>query len=505
MGLFDFLSRRPRATAPGAEDRRPQAAALAAEELAAPPAALSADEVRTQLFDAAAAKDETALATLCAQHEGVVLASFDAWRWVPPELNDDKLSWYGSGLVAVARHFAEKRGKPELLQRMAPAPDVEWEHKMAKVRELMDYDQYREAEAALRELMPLAEQLRGDDVKRCFPMTCTHLAECLFLQGDLERAAGFSERAAARCEADGDHEGVERCLSGLYEFQRYRADTDGAAATLERMAGALDRAQRTDEGAQWRRQAAIVRAGEPLCRVVAELDGKTMEVSDLPVPTSSVRFVFKRNRFTLPQSIRATDAGVRAAQKGDLDAALGHFERAAGADAFNPWPKYHAALALLELRRYYAAVGRYRATEALAPGWHHCRSDLWMAEQLAAGLVDHEVFVIVRQLDNPQLSADQIVGLAKAGIERCDLPILWLALGDGLKKLQQYGAAVAAFRRGLEDADEPDVRTRLLVAVAAMAAEPERTRRLHEAITLAGNLVATAVATVMLASNPTKD
>jgi len=214
----------------------------------------------------------------------------------------------------------------------------------------------------------------------------------------MEVARAPTEQALRLCEAAGDHDGVLAYLGNLYELHRYRGDAGAAADRLDRRSAMLDQLGQGGEAARWQRQAALVRAGEPLCRVVVEIDDVTWELSDLPAARGRVRFLFVRNRIELQLSTDAVASGTAAAERGDREAALDHFRRAAAADPFNPWPSYHASMVLLELRRYGEAVESYRRTEALAPGWYHCRGDRWLAERLAAGDVDHAVFQAVRQL-----------------------------------------------------------------------------------------------------------
>ena len=56
---------------------------------------------------------------------------------------------------------------------------------------------------------------------------------------------------------------------------------------------------------------------------------------------------------------------------------------------------------------------------------------------------------------------------------------------------------------GLAGTDEPDVRTRLLVALGnAVADHEERRQLLHGAVELSGNLVSAAMATILLGAVP---
>src|SRR4051812_3707614 len=111
---------------------------------------LTPEQIRDRLFDAAAAGDDRALASLCAAHEEMVLESFGAWKRVPEAFRTpDRLAWYGPGLIAVARHFAEVRGRPELLQSMMGPPEdnplVQWQRALADVQPLMAEHRYDEA------------------------------------------------------------------------------------------------------------------------------------------------------------------------------------------------------------------------------------------------------------------------------------------------------------------------------------------------------------------------
>jgi hypothetical protein len=101
------------------------------------------------------------------------------------------------------------------------------------------------------------------------------------------------------------------------------------------------------------------------------------------------------------------------------------------------------------------------------------------------------------------MTPDQAVALAEATLARCELGAVRLALGDALAKVGRRAEAEASYRRGLAATDEPDTRTRLLVALANKADDrAERRKLLHAAIELSGNLVSAAMAAVMLAATP---
>ncbi len=460
------------------------------------------------MFDAVHAGDGAALEEMCAAHEPLILASFDEWQRVPEAFRTpDKLQWYGTGLIGLAQHFAAKRGKPQLFQQMMGAPDdnpmERWSRALDQARPLMEEMRYEEAISLLREAIDGAEGMQGTGVDRYLPVLQGRIGECLMQTGDAEAARAITEQALSGCRRAGEPEGVVAYLGNLVEIHRYRGDNVAAAFYLEQLADLLALDEREDEFQSMRRRAAAVRAGEPLCRVVAELDGQRMELSDIVEPKGRIRFLFQRNRMTLRRCLEAVQQGLTALKRGDRPAALACFERASAADPFDPWPRYHAGLTLTELRRYREAVAAYRATEALAPGWYHCRADLWLAERLDDGSLSHEVFAAIRSLTDPGLSPSEAVDLAERTLAQAELAVLRLHHGDALSALGREREAEASYRRGLDLPSDPDIRTRLLVALANATTDPlERARSLHAAVDLAGNLTAAAMARIMLAATP---
>jgi hypothetical protein len=71
-------------------------------------------------------------------------------------------------------------------------------------------------------------------------------------------------------------------LGNLYEAHRYQGQAALAAADAGRLADALDQQGRADEARCCRRLAEIVRAGEPLNRVVAVVEGRRYELDEVP-------------------------------------------------------------------------------------------------------------------------------------------------------------------------------------------------------------------------------
>lgn len=468
--------------------------------------ASSPEDVRRELFEAAARGDDTLLAELAAEHEATVLEHFAAWQRVPEEVRRDPagVQAYAQGLIGVAQHFAEARGRPELLARLAgPSEDnplVRWQRALGEADARMEDCDYPAAKELLRAALDTAKGLSGSGVDTLLPMTLGRLGTCLFQTGDAEGAVAPFDRALALCEEHGEDEGVRAYLGNLYEVHRYRVDAGAAATYLSRRADLLERLGEPELAAQDRRQVAIVRAGEPRCRIVAALGERLVELSDVRLDADPVRFVFVRNRISLRPCSVAVDEGVARGKAGDLDGALACFRRAAAADRFDPWPVYHSGMTLMHLRRYREAVENFREVEVLAPGWYHCRADRWLAEELAEGAIEHALFERLRRLVDGSPSPEHALAEARKGLERKELALLHLITGDALSRLNRDAEAESAYRRGLAIAEEPDVKTRLLAALGGrLVADPgERERLLREAVELGGNLAAAATATIML-------
>jgi tetratricopeptide (TPR) repeat protein len=231
------------------------------------------------------------------------------------------------------------------------------------------------------------------------------------------------------------------------------------------------------------------------------VEGRRYELDEVhQLANQRVQFVFERNRITLRPGVAATERGEQLGSAGRYDEALEAFRTAAQADPFGPHARYQEGLTLLHLRRYAEAVEAYEATEELAPGWFHCRADLWLAQQLALGDLGQETFLALHVLEDGELPPQEKANLAAQALSRAPrLALLHLLHGKSLTQFGRSDEAQAAYRRGLACEPEPDTKTRLLVELGVLVTGPaERVRLLQEAQALGGNLVAAATATLAL-------
>jgi tetratricopeptide (TPR) repeat protein len=468
------------------------------------PEELTPDALRDQLFDAVT--DEARFVALCKDHEAAILRHFADWKVVPQELREDRaaVNHWGRGLIAIAQLFAQQgnAGLLELLRGPAGKNPLElWGDRLSEAKAFIDEQRFAEAIAVLLGCLEQAKGLSGPGKDHYLALTHGGLGHGLFHRGDVKQAEPHVAAALRLCQesdAESDREGVPIYLTRLYEIRRYLGDAVGAAELAERLGR-----EPGSERERWQRQAAIVRSGEPLNRVVVRIGEKTFELDDLPHVNGAVKFEFRRNRDGILLAEDLLTLGSQYASNGELEQALSNFQQAAKIDPFHPEPPYLAGLTLIHLRRYQEAVASYEKTEELAPGWFHCRADLALARALHAGRIDQETFRSVERIDgesNPEACLQQ----AEAALLRApDLAILHLQKGRALGQLKRSDAARAALERGLATAEDVDVRTRLLVELANCTRDPlQRTQYLEDAIALSGNLVAAAMAKVMLRAAP---
>lgn len=462
---------------------------------------LDPDALRDQLFDAVG--DARSLSDLCQSHEATILEHFPSWTVVPADVRGDPraCSRWAEGLIGVAQYFAAQ-GRPELIQRLSPPaernPLAQWKSRIIEARDHIASGQLSEAGRLLHGCLEEFQSLVGTGSDHYLALTYGGLGQCEFHGGAAHAALPRMQKALQLCEASADEEGIQTYVLGLYQLHRYLGETEVAAEFAERLAGG---AAEDTEKRRWRRQAALVRRGEPLNRVVVQVGGERFELDEVPHVQGSVQFHFERNRIALSLAETWIERGEARGAAGGYEEALACFEKAAQIDKFHPHPHYLAGQTLLSLRRAEPAVASFERAEALAPGWYHCRAGHALAHRIARGEVAYEAFALIVELGGHK-DPETRVRLAAAALDRTpQLPALHLELGRGLAELGRRGEAGAAFDQGLALDGDVDVRTRLLVELANVTASPlERARHLEEAVALSGNLVAGAMARVMLRS-----
>jgi tetratricopeptide (TPR) repeat protein len=465
------------------------------------------DQLRDELFAAARAADGKRFEQLADANQAAILEHFPSWRKIPEVLrtNPAAAQGYVQGMIAVAQLFAEKLGHPELMASLTGSdesnPITRWQGSLRKARELMNSLRYSEALTLLTDALIDSRGMSGSGVDTYLPITYGYIGEAHFQSGTAEKAIPHFEQALSLCEKSSDIEGIAAYLGSLFEVHRYLGHSGKAADYADRMATHLNSQAATQDANRWRTRARIVRAGEPLNRIVAVVNGVTFELDEVrPAGETRVQLVFERNRVTLQPARVHTERGKALGAAGRHAEALAAFRDAAAADEFDPDSRYLGAFTLLHLGQYAEAAEGYRQVELLAPGWFHCRADLWVAEQLVLGQLDHSDFAALHTLEDGRDPPTEKEKLAEQLLrKRPGLPPAALQLGRVLARMGRTGDAEAALQSGLRYEPDPDVRTRILTELATIAPTKEvRTGLYGEAVALNGNLVAAASAKLAL-------
>ena len=417
---------------------------------AEPPIAEPA-RLRDEVFAATLSGDTRRLERLARANEEAVLAHFNSWLTVPEAVRADPSATqrYVHSLLAIAQLFADRLGRPELMAALTgPAdtnPIMKWQASLRRSREQMDALRYEEARSILADCLIDAREMSGTGVDSLLPVTHGYLAEAYFQSGRAAEAVPHLGRALDACERSGDAVGIVAYLGSLFEAHRYLGQPELAAGFADRLATVTSER----DAFRWRTRARIVRAGEPLNRVVAVVEGATMEIDEVQAARDMhIRFVFERNRITLRPAVVSTSRGEQLGTDGHHEEALAAFEEAAAADPFDPHSRYLAAFALLHLGRYEEAADGYRRVEELAPGWFQCRADTWMADQLAAGRLDHDDFLtLTRLLDGPDPPKTKLALSDRLVNRRPDLSAGHLYRGKALAALGRTADARRALRQ----------------------------------------------------------
>jgi tetratricopeptide (TPR) repeat protein len=466
------------------------------------------DDLRAQLFERAARGDSRGLVTLCRERRSEIARLFPEWKTAPADIRSqpDAARRYAEGLIAIVMVFERELGDRSLAALLmgdpAKNPIMRWQAALGAIRKQLDALEYAQAIDALRRLLAEIEGLTGTGLDRFRAVGNGWLGEAHFHSGAVAESVEPTVLALALCKRQGDDEGVVAYLGNLYEIQRYLGRGAEAADAAARLADVLEGAGQRGQAERFRRRAATARACEPLNRLVAHIEDGEYELDAMPlVRDTRVRFEFRRNRITLRPAVAAVEQGRRAGSAGDFETALAHFQRAAAADPCDPQAPYEAAFTLLHLRRYGEARDLYDRTEALAPGWFHCRADRHLAEKLERREINHAIFeASVTLQDGPLSPADKVRFADDALLAAPGWAPFHLHKGEALTAMNQKAKAEGAFRNGLTHSPDPDTETRLRLGLAATldAASAERFSLLEEAITLNGNLTSAAMARVLL-------
>ena len=510
MGLLDRNKRKP-AAAPAAPVAAPAADATQAAAPASPISQTDADSLRDMLIAAASARDDKLVMTLATANRQAIAAHFAQWQKVPDAIreNGGAMQRYAATLIALAEMFRDKFGDPSLMALLSgPGPEpqtmqAQWERGIAQAEKLASELRFEESRDLLQQIVTALENVPPEGPTPYHAVTEGRLAFTLFSMGDVPASIGHMQRALEFSQARNDETLTINGLRGMFEINRYMGKFVEAADYGDRLAAMLAKTSGAEEGAWWRSQAASVRAGEPLCRVMFYVNDKQCEIDEVPkLSVSRLRYGFVRNRPSLTLCEALVHRGMQAGGKGNLEEALKAFREGSRVDPYDPSPRYQAAMTLMHLQRPAEALEEFDQTEKLAPGWFGVRGERWLAHEIVAGRIEAPVFFIVRSEEAPDeaMTWEQKLALVDEAIGHAgELPHLLLYRARCLMRLKRAPEAEPILRSALEKSPEPDVRTKMLVDLQMIVADIDEKRRLlNEAIALNGNLASAAVAKISL-------
>lgn len=430
-------------------------------------------ELTEMLLTAYAICDEKHFVSLCLEQQADIIANFADWQKVPDAVraNSVQLETYVQGLIAIARYFHEELDHPELLARLDGEDGSsnlfnQWEQVLRHTQQLEEGLHYRDAAKELEELLLEIKKSTGPGADRYLAIAQGHLARTYLQNGEAHKALIGAETALRMCREQDDLEGITIYLRGLHEVHRYLGAGPVAAEYADQLADSLEAQGDASATTRWRKLAELARAGEPLNRVIVDIEGQQFELQDTPrVKNGTVRFLFERNRKSLRVCEVLTEHGKRLAADGRYEEALRRLREAADADRYDPDPHYHTGVALLHLGRYIEAAESYEAAEVRAPAWFHCCTMHWLACQLRDGRLTQETFFALRTLgDDNEMGAEEKVCLAEEALASSpNLGILYLHYGSNLQASDRRGEALAAYCRGPSCAEDAQTQARLLV------------------------------------------
>lgn len=468
---------------------------------------MATDALFQALADLVAREAQTELVALCRLRAEEIRGRFSEWKQVPADIRSqpEAVQRYASTIISVAQTFASALGDTALLDALSgpPAdnPIAQWNDALKAARSALDDHDYERAATTIRETLARTSGLSGTGADQLRAISIGLLGQVCFHRGDVDEAVEHFDHALSRCVEMEDVEGEAVYLAALYEAHRWLDAHSTAAGFASRLA-TLHGAGTAEQAHHWQARAAAARAGQPRVQVWVEHDGGRLDPDNLPVPLvpqGSLRFVFERDRISLAAVTQLVERGRALGEGRQFDAAIKCFEEAARLDPNDPASEYSTGQTLMHQRRWSEAAAAYRRTEAIAPGWYHCRTDRWLAEQLAEGRLSEDVFDTLVRLE-ACASAEEGAAHATEAAERWpDVAPIRLALSKALLGVEEKEAARVAAEAGVACAMDDDVKTRLLVQLAQLVPEAEGRELLRDAVALGGNRVARAMAQVLLA------
>lgn len=460
------------------------------------------------ILDAVDASDDSRLVSLLRDNADAVMEAFEDWLVPPPQVQPGSAEYhrYMNALYVISKTMSDCLGRGGLFQLLVrPTQDnsfAQWERRLEAGQRLVQQLRCGEAASLLSDHLIDVRDLPGFGYRHMVATTHWYISQAHLHARRRNDAVAHGRRALDTTLRIEDHvKYLIRYLKHLSEIHRYFGEAAPAADYLESLARLYEQLALDAHAVSSRSQAAIVRAGEPLTRVVAVVADVDYEMADVPAgPSGQIELQLRRNRISLLPALNLTGEAWQKAAAGSHEEALCLLNAATAGDPWAPEPLMGRARVQMALGDYAEAAASYGQAEELAPGWPGSRSGQWLAEQLAAGNLDPAVLQWLHDsTDSETAPTDRLKRVRRALEQEPNLPLLHVLSCSLLREVNQLPEVEPCCRQGLASDCDVDTRTRLLVELAQVTeSSAERRQLLEEAMRLNGNLVAAAVARLMM-------
>ena len=432
-------------------------------------------QLQAKLVEIASTQRPRQLRRFCEAYKDQIAVHAKGLNTLPEGVrkNPAKANVFVQSLGAAAECLAQELGDSTLWNVLVGNSDnnpiIRWQGFIDGIAERMQRLEHKQLIAELQPLLTEVTRFEGGTARQYEAILRGRLGELLYHSGNMEEARVPMEEALSICQKIGDREGVCIYLNNLIEIARYQGDRNKAIKNSEELLAELRQQGKMQLVAAAERQLRVLQSGEPACRLACRHNEQLLELDEIPTGfVGKLQFEFVRNRPNLQLATALTNQAMGKASKGDSADAHELFQRASEIDPFDPNPIYQDGMVLMEMGLYAAAKDTFDRVDQLAPGWFRCRSDRWLAGKLEVGELTTDILQLLRVLDDGGLNSAEHFDLAKAATERFpEFAAFWLHLGDS-QITQDKAIAENAYREGLKHAEEPDIESRLLCALAGM-------------------------------------
>ena len=411
-------------------------------------------------------------------------------------------------MIKSAQLLANDCGAPELFQQLtgslndASNPFVVFDKWMEKLPERIQRLEFPDLIEDVKGFIEQSQELRGNSARQHEAILNGRLGELLFQSGAVADSLPVYQRAYKLCQDINDFEGEFAYLSCLVEVYRYLDDRKMVLETAQAIRDSQVRHGLPTEEVDAKIR--LFEQGEPLCRMVLRLGEKQLELDQVKKigENETCQFLFVRNCMELDKSTILVQQAYELLSNGNQADALDKFLEAHEVDPRNPNPLYQAAACLMDMGMYAQARDTFEEVDRLAPGWFQCRTGKWIANEIEEGRVAGEQYLMLRLLQDGRdgFGQEEMIGMAEKAVEKFgDFAPFHAELGNILQQNDQPEKAIEVFLNGIEAAKEPDVESRLLVALAGLlpAESPERKSLIERAASLEGSLMAEATIAIL--------